>query len=255
MMVKSALRTLQIFELFAELRRPATVSEIHQRLSLPQSSTSKLLDTFRKLGYLQYAPATHTYVPTIRAAALSVWMEERWFADESLLRAMRAVHRELGTSVILGIQNDKHVLYVMALPATAMPRPPLPIGTLRPIARAAAGKALLMTKPAREIDLLVRRINAEEDDASHRLEPAALRRHIAACRRRGYATSDGAVIPGVSVVAIPLPKMDGHPQLSLGIGGPQDWLDANLARCLKALKGVAALCVPAPSHMAPSRME
>lgn len=234
--IKSARRTLQVFELFAELRRPATVVEIHRRLEIPQSSASKLLKTFLKLGYLEYNSLHRTYVPTLRTAVLSSWLHDQWFGNESMLQVMESLRNRLNTSVILGIQTDTHVLYMLALQAMLAPRPLLPIGTLRPICKAAVGKALLMKKTSKEIGLLVRRINSEEEDLERRINLNDLLEDIAISNKRGYALSSGGVIADVSVVAVPLPILAGQPQMALGLGAPQNWLDENLDICVSALK-------------------
>lgn len=238
--IKSAQRALQIFEFFAEIRRPATVVEVHRGLNIPQSSTSKLLKTFLKLGYLAYDASHRTYVPTLRTAVLSSWLHDQWFGSESMLHVMETLRNQLNTSVILGIQTDKHVLYMLALQAVVAPRPPLPIGTLRPICKAAVGKALLMKKTNKEIGLLVRRINAEEDNPDQCIDLNALLEDIEISRGRGYTLSSGAVIAEVSVVAVPLPKLEGQPQMALGVGAQQSWMDENLEMCVTALND----CLP-----------
>lgn len=236
--IKSARRTLQVFELFAEIQRPATVTEIYRRLGLPQSSVSKLLRSFAKLGYVEYDHAARTFVPTLRMAILSSWLQDRWLGQTSIVRVMESLCRELGTSAILGVQNDTHVLYMLTLGATAQPkpRPVLPVGTLRPICRAGVGKALLMTKSDKEVGLLIRRINAEESDPTRLINLTTLLKDLKECRRRGYALSNGAVVPGVSVIAAPWPLLPGQPQMALGLGTYTDALSKErLEKCVRAL--------------------
>jgi DNA-binding IclR family transcriptional regulator len=73
--VKSAKRALDVFEYFASRRRPATVGEICAALTLPQSSTSLLLRSLHKLGYLRYSMRTRRYFPTDKFRALGEWIE------------------------------------------------------------------------------------------------------------------------------------------------------------------------------------
>ncbi len=225
--IKSSKRTLAIFELFAELRRPLRVNELHKRLDLPQSSVSKLLRNLSKLGYLQFDGVNRTYYPTLRVTLLGSWLNDQWFGHDSLLDTMESIRTTLGSSVLLGIQNDKHVLYMMALQALVQPRPPLSIGTLRPICLASVGKALLMEKSDQEIGLLVRRINAEETDFEKHVNLRDLLNEIEESRHRGYATSHGEVIPGVSVIAKPLRRIPSQPAMAIGVGAPLAWMEAN----------------------------
>ena len=68
--VKSAMRTFEVLELFAEHRRPMALNEIYTGLGYPQSSTTNLLKSMVLLGYLNYNRARRTYLPTMRVGAL-----------------------------------------------------------------------------------------------------------------------------------------------------------------------------------------
>jgi DNA-binding IclR family transcriptional regulator len=152
----------------------------------------------------------------------------------------------------LGIQNDNHVLYMVALQALVQPRPPLSIGTLRPICVAAVGKALMMGKTEYEIGLLVRRINAEEPDSTKHVNLAEFMAEIKLSRERGYALSDGAVMPGTGVVAMPLPRLAGQPAMALGVGAPLEWLEPNRELVVETLRSkIAALAADTLSHATP----
>lgn len=246
--IKSAKRTLELFEVFAELRRPARVVEIQTRLNLPQSSASKLLRTFARMGYLQYDPDQRTYYPTLRVTLLGGWLHDQWFGHDSLLMTMDALRDKLGTSVLLGIQNDKHVLYMLALQALVQPRPRLATGTLRPICLAAAGKALIMHKSEGDIGRLVRRINAEEPDETQHINLKDLLADLAQCRQRGYALSEGAIVPSTSVVAMPLPQLLGQPAMALGVGAPLPWLTENIEFVVETLRSQIAEIATKPGE-------
>jgi DNA-binding IclR family transcriptional regulator len=75
--VKSAARTLRVIEFFVEVRRRARANEIADRLGLPQSSASALLNSMVRLGYLDFDYATHTYEPTLRVAMLGALAHRR----------------------------------------------------------------------------------------------------------------------------------------------------------------------------------
>lgn len=54
--VKSAERVLRVFELLAQYPEGLTIKEIGEKLSFPQSSTSNLIGTLFKEGYLIQDP-------------------------------------------------------------------------------------------------------------------------------------------------------------------------------------------------------
>src|SRR5437867_633342 len=72
--VKSAMRTFEVLELFAERRRPMALYEIYSELGYPQSSTTNLLKSMVLLGYLNYNRVKRTYLPTMRLNLLGNWV-------------------------------------------------------------------------------------------------------------------------------------------------------------------------------------
>ncbi len=72
--VKSARRVLEILERFEAEKRPLGVSEIAQVLGYPLSSTSMLLNTLARLGYLNLDPASRKFAPTMSVAMLGDWI-------------------------------------------------------------------------------------------------------------------------------------------------------------------------------------
>lgn len=56
-LVKSALRVLEILELFDAGRRPLRVADIVDRMNVPQSSPSMLLKTLVARGYMDFDAA------------------------------------------------------------------------------------------------------------------------------------------------------------------------------------------------------
>jgi DNA-binding IclR family transcriptional regulator len=86
--VKSALRAVQVFEFFLEIRRSATAKEIATGLDIPQSSTSMLLRSLRDHGYLDYDQKERTYLPTPRVTLLGAWLDTGPIRDGHLIDAL-----------------------------------------------------------------------------------------------------------------------------------------------------------------------
>ena len=86
--VKSARRVLEILELFAQGLRQATVMDVANALTYPQSSTTALLSTLTTLGFLRFDPTDRTYSPTLRVMLLGSWMQDELFGEGSLVATM-----------------------------------------------------------------------------------------------------------------------------------------------------------------------
>jgi DNA-binding IclR family transcriptional regulator len=246
--VKSAGRVLEIFEFFAQRHGPATVSEVSVALGFPLSSTSVLLKSLLALGYLEYAPRSREYQPTIRFAVLGTWIFERLFADEEEIpRLMDELQADTGETIVLAMQNGAHVDYIRVLQSTRPVRFYIKPGSRRPIWLPAAGKALLAQQSDREVSALVRRINAGRAAEEGRVALGPLLAELARVRADGYARSEASVIPDTTMLAMALPVPPGHRPLALGVGGPLERMRrgsrqvlALMRRKLEALSPAAA---------------
>lgn len=218
-LIKSARRVFDVFEFFAERRRPATVADVVNALGYPQSSTSVLLRTLARLRYLEYDRYTRRYVPTMRIALLGSWIHDQIYSHMTLYGLVEQLHERSGATVILGMQNDVHAQYIHLIqePTKRIGWYIKP-GSLRPLARSAIGKILLSTKSDLEALYLLRRINAEEKDPMKRVRESELLQELDEIRNRGYAHTEGSVNPQAGVVAMLLPTPPSQPYMAIGIG-------------------------------------
>lgn len=217
--VKSAGRVIEIFEFFAERREPATMMEVARALNCPPSSTSALLNSLCQLGYMDFDRRGRTYLPTLRAALLGIWVNDLFLSDGSILALMNDLRAKTGETVALGAQSGLHVQYIHVMRALVrQPHAEVATGRLRPLLRSAVGQVILSLKDNEEVVALARRINAEEKDPAKRVRIEDLLQRLEICRRQGYGYSEGATTPGGGIVAVLFPSPPHHPPMALGIG-------------------------------------
>jgi DNA-binding IclR family transcriptional regulator len=237
--VKSSSRTLEILEFFAETHSPASVSEVARALHYPQSSASVLLNSLAQLGYLEQDPQDRRYQPTLRVMLLGGWLQDRLIGGGNLLRLMEALRTRSRCTVLIGMQRDLKVQYILTLRRSSQPGE-LRAGMMRPIERAAVGKALLMLKSDAEAARILRSANAKEPDPARRLRIADAMAELRLSRSRGWTESNGAVMAGQTVLAMPLPQLPGHPPMAIGLGTDVELVERGRASMLKALRKVCA---------------
>src|SRR5687767_13814510 len=132
--VKSAQRVVEVFEYFAQRRAPATLSQVAEALRYPPSSTFALLNTLRDLGYLDYSREDRTFVPTVRAALLGIWVNDALMADGTIVRLMYKLRDETGCTAVLGIQSGYFVQYIHVVKGSEYTdRNDVTTGALRPL--------------------------------------------------------------------------------------------------------------------------
>ncbi|EHM01524.1 IclR helix-turn-helix protein [Acetobacteraceae bacterium AT-5844] len=251
--VKSARRTIEVFEYFAETHRPAGVSELARRLQAPLSSTSVLLAGLARLGYLEQDPADRRYRPTLRVMLLGGWLQDRLLGDSSLLRVTEQLRARTGMSVLIGLQRQAQVQYILTLRRPDLPGGEMRAGMLRPITRAAVGTALLMAKPDTEVTQILLRANADECDPQLRLRPDAFLANLRQSRARGWTESAGSMVPDQSVIAMPLPPMQDQPPLAIGLGGPLGEVEKRREQLVRNLSEVCQLLAPDAPDILPPR--
>lgn len=240
--VKSARRTLEIFEFFAEHQRAANIIEIAEALGYPASSTAALLKTLAAFGYLEYDAKSRRWMPTTRISLVGGWIHDQFFRDGDLLDLMHELCRKTKSTVLLGLQNGIYTQYIMRFDDEPM-RVAARTGSLRPICRSAIGLMLLTKKTDKEVTSLLRRANSRELP-ENRLRVQDLLLRVKECRQRGYAFTKGDVTPGRGVIAMLLPPAPGHAPMAIGVAGTveqlrgrRDKLAADLARAIAASYG------------------
>ena len=206
------------------------------RLGYPQSSTSALMKSLTTLGYLDYDAQRRLYIPTFRIALLGSWVQEQLFGDADVVGLMQAIHDETKETIVLGLQNGVNCQYVRIIEADRPVRLHLKTGTLRPMTRAAIGKVLLSQKSNAEIAMIVRRLNADEEDPAHRVKEAAFLREMEDVRRIGFAETRGSMVPGGGVIAKLIPNAAIQPPMAIGVGAPVDRIERDGDEIRKVLE-------------------
>lgn len=236
-LVKSAGRALEILEHFDDLQRQSTVMEIADALGYPQSSTSALLRSLVSMGYLLYDAQHRTYITSSRVALLGSWVNSPFFAEGSIISMMKELNEMTGDTVMLGVRNGQHIQYIHVIQATSSARLHMTLGTVRPLAASGAGYAYLSTLTDAEITRIVMRSNAEARDGTPLIKTRELLDKLAVVRTNGYAFTYDMVTRGGGMLAAPLPRIGGQPQMIVGIGGISEVMRVREAELAAALLG------------------
>jgi IclR family transcriptional regulator, KDG regulon repressor len=196
--IKSAERTLRVFELFSRRQARLTVSNVARGLHIPQPSASMLLANLARLGYLEHDRVERSYAPTIRVALLGCWIGSR-ARSPSLASQFDDLHRSVGEDCFVGIQNDTYAQLVYARGRNDVLS--IDSGRMYSLPPTALGQALLALKTDAELVLLVRRCNAEAE-SRFRVSESSFMSTIKAVRSNGYATSTRYYIAGLLSIAV-----------------------------------------------------
>jgi len=217
--VKSAERVLQLLMLFEDLRRPATLQELSQRLETPKSSTMYLLKTLQQMGFLNFNATRQDYFPTARLRAISTWMDDSPGIDAPVAGVMRALNERFGETVAVAVRNDLNVQYLGAIETAAIVRYSISAGDQRPLVESAMGWTLLSTLSDDAAEQVIRRsaIQLGTEPFNPQETPAELARIR---EREGHFREDLVSPYRATTIAMLLPGTFNGQLRVLGVGGP-----------------------------------
>ena len=218
--VKSAARTMQIYECFEDLKRPLTISELVKHLGIPQSSMSALMKSLLSQGFVDYDARSRAYTPSVRIALMGNWMMESPRGSDHLLGLLQELHTETGDTVLLGVLNGVETQYIHVVNSYQRLRFHLRPGMMRPMFQTAIGLVLASLRDDREIGRMIRRVNTEISDHRELLQEAEVMSNIRQVRDNGFIVTSNLATPGAGVAATLLKNSPSARPMAIGIGAP-----------------------------------
>ncbi len=225
-LVKSAARTMQIFECFEDLKQPLTISELVKHLGVPQSSMSALMKSLLTQGFVDYDTRARSYTPSVRIALVGNWLMGGPQGCDSLLTMLQDLNASTGDTVVLGTLNGVETQYIHVVNSYQRLRFHLRPGMLRPMFRTAIGIVLASLRDDSEIGRMVRRVNTEATDQQDLIQEAEVMRQVGEMRENGYLITSNLATPGAGVVATLLRNGPSSRPLAVGIGAPNTRLNS-----------------------------
>lgn len=216
--VKTAGRTVDLFEIFAKAKKPLTLSEIARALGAPQSSCFNLVRALETRGYLYSVGGQKRVYPTRKLFGVAdaiAGYDPVLARIEPMLEALRD---ETDETVIFGTRQGERVIYLAVAEGRQTIRYMSQAGELKPIHASAIGKALLMAMEPGERELLVRSLSLAGITERTITDGDALLGEIDAATERGFAATSGENVTDVMAVACPV-KIDGV-AYAIAVAGP-----------------------------------
>ena len=235
--VKSAGRTIELFEAFAKAQTPLSLSEIARALGAPASSSFNLIRALEGRGYLYLVEPKRLY-PTHRLfeVARTIAAREPW-RDllEPVLTELRDETRE---TVILGKRHGNRVIYLEVFEGPQTIRYTARAGDLKPLHSSSIGKALLGMLERAELTKLLKHLQLKQVTGATIVNRQQLIADLERSRRRGFFMTAGENVPDVLALSVGLrlnPEVYG-----IAIAGPMSRMREKLSAHIPALKMASA---------------
>ena len=201
-MSKIVKRTLDFFELFAEHKRPMSLSEISKLLDIPVSSCHDVLQSLQERGYIYELGPRGGYYPTLKLQRLSNRIAEN---DPVMQRAdvlLRNLRDEFDESVSLARANGAQATYLLVFEPSHPLRFLVYIGqNVRSLHATSAGKAILGALPKEEREKLFAAMQLTPLTDKTITSIDELRRDVDAGNARGWYLNREESVPSATTVS------------------------------------------------------
>jgi DNA-binding IclR family transcriptional regulator len=235
--VPAAARAMALFEIFARERRELTKSDVARLLELPESSTSDLLNTLQRIGYLGRTATTRRYYPTGRLGSMAAAIAgtDPLLSVGEHLTGLLA--ERTGETAVFATLTPTAVTIQAVAQGRHRLRYVVDVGDAFSTHGTALGKALLAAlEPGERADIL-RRSPLPRLTPRTITDPAEIERHLADSRTRGwFAAADEATVGVASFAAV---GRVGQHTVSLGVVGPTERIAGGVDRLVPILLDVA----------------
>jgi DNA-binding IclR family transcriptional regulator len=210
--VPAARSAVRVLAYLAAQAGPSPAAAVAQHLGLPRSTVYHLLSVLVDEGFVTHLPEEHRYGLGTASLALG----SAYARQAPIARLARPVIARLvestGESAHLAVLNGHEVLYLVEQRAPHRPTLVTDVDVRLPAHLTASGRAVLAQLPAAQVRALFPSTSVFTDRTGvgpHSLRD--LREVLRDVRRRGYATEDGEVTPGLASVAHPALDHTGYP--------------------------------------------
>jgi DNA-binding IclR family transcriptional regulator len=236
--VKTAGRTVDLFEAFAKLRRPASLSELAAAIGMPLSSCSNLVRTIQARGYLYVLRDRGPFYPTARLLEVARVIAAN---DPVLLRVsdhLAALREACDETVVIGTIRGKEVIYIDVVESKQAIRYSARPGSIRPVHANSIGKAVLSRMDSLVRADLLKRLPYKKLTPKTILSADDLEADIRSSSRRGWFGNTRESVDDLGAVAMPVTINGGT--FGISIAGPAARMQAAIDNHVAALKRTCA---------------
>jgi DNA-binding IclR family transcriptional regulator len=201
-MSKIVERTLDFLELFADQKRPLSLSEIARLLGIPASSCHDVLQALLDRGYLYELTPRGGYYPTLRMYEIARTVAEHDPVVQRADAVLRAMRDTLDESVLLAKVTDLQATYLLAFEPSHPLRFLARVGdNIRSLHATSAGKALLGSLSELALAGFLKTATLQRFTPHTITSKPALRIDIAAGNKRGFFLNREESQEGVTTIS------------------------------------------------------
>lgn len=209
---------LILMEQLATKGEAAGVSELSRACRLTKSSTHRLLQTLKRLGYVRQQTKGGNYGLTLRLWEFGMLVYSRVDLLKAAAPHMRRLADQTSETVHLSVLDDGDVIYIDKIESSLPARIASRKGGRAPAYCVATGKVLLAYAPSEVQQRAVSHCTAFTPTTL--VDKKELVRAFGRIREQGYAYNLGEWLAGIHSLAAPVRDAEGRVIAAIGVSGP-----------------------------------
>ena len=131
--MKSAARTFDLFETFAKVQAPISLSELARQMKMPVSTCFNLVRTFEARGFLYSLGSRRGLYPTKRMLQLVTTIAQHDPVGTRVFHALSELRDKTGETVVLSKRHGDKVVYMEVFESSHRIRYSAAVGEIRDI--------------------------------------------------------------------------------------------------------------------------
>ncbi len=203
-------------------QQPVGVSDIARALGIPKTTTHRMLQELRALGWIRGSGGDDAPRWSLTSKVLTLAGQVAAASDvrQQALPAMHELNARTGETIHLTVPEDGHVVLLDKVDSTHAVRAWSWVGGRAPIHATSSGKAILACLPEDEVRALLSS-GLEQYTAFTHTDVETLLQELEQVRSRGYALNPGEWRADVAACGAAVLDSDGRPVAALSISMPR----------------------------------
>lgn len=234
MNVKTAGRTLDFFEAFANVREPMNLSDLAKTLEMPMSSCFALVHTLESRGYVYKLKLRSGIYPTKRLLKVAQIVAAHDPILDRVEPILSALQDAAGETVLFSKRQGDQMIYLDVFESHQSIRYNARVGEFKTLHASCCGKALLGAISIEEFDKILSRLKLPRFTAATITSRKALKAEVAMSRQRGWYSNTSESVSDLIGLAVPV-SLDGEIYI-ISLAGPVQRMSPKVDAHVKALQ-------------------
>ncbi|WP_127819088.1 IclR family transcriptional regulator [Microbacterium sp. CPCC 204701] len=213
-------RGLSILEALSQHPDGISVTDLARAVSLPVSTTHRLLATETSLGFATFDPERKTYHLGTRVFELANRVRAVTDLGGIAHPVMRALSKRTGETVQLAVLSNARALFIEKVGTEQAVGIRGAVGQSEPLYATSTGKSLLSQLPPEQLEQLLDQIDLAPWSPTTITSREKLLAELELVRTRDYATADEEFDQGVRAIGVPVRDGRGLTRAALCISAP-----------------------------------